>query len=899
MTHPRPPVFARRIIERSLEGDPAGPAALGDLHEDFVRVVRTRGAAAARRWYLREALLLAAGRWATRLARHTSNLFRRFLSGDPDMYGSFPGGLAQDAVYAARTLRRTPTFALFTAAVIGLGVGATTAVFSVLKPLVLAPLPFEDPGRLVWVANSAAPGATSLSAFTSRASNLRDFRERARSFEGLTGYNAFFDQGAFTLTGDGAPERLVGAGVAADFLDVLGIQPILGRSFTPEEGLWQGPPAIILSHGFWVRRFGADPSVVGRSILLNGVSTPVVGVLPETFNFTSVFSPGVPVDFLQTFPVADETDRWGNTMSFIGRLRPGATPEEAQSDLDAVVARLQEEQPGRWGLGAEVTPLQAHISGPLRPALRLLATAAGTLLLIVCVNVSNLILARAPGRTREFAIRKALGAPGRRLLRQLMLETLGIALAGAALGSALAWGAIRMVSGSVGVRIPMLDGVGVDASALLFATAVAIVTGLVVGLAPALRVAEGGEAEVLRSGGRGAGVSRSARRMSEMLVVAEVTLTCVLLVGGGLLVRSFQAVLDVDLGFEPSQLVAWQLNPSLDFESELERTDFYSALRERVAAVPGVEAVGFVDAAPLDRNRTWGFQLADRPVSDDDPGFTFFPHLVDPGYLPAMGIRLMAGRNFTPDDVAESESVVLINETGARQAFPGEEAVGRHILQGRGGQERIIVGVVADVHHLSPELKSGIEIYFPWTQNGDFGTLDMVVRSSLPSVRASSSVSAVLHEIDPRMPTREYWTMESRVDRVVSARRFTLAVLTAFGGAALLLAALGIYGVLAHSVAERTPEIGIRMALGASATDVVRSVLGRTLLLTGVGIGAGALISVGGGRLVSSLLYGVNTTDPVTFLGMGLLLLAVAVAAGAIPALRAARTTGVRALRSE
>jgi putative ABC transport system permease protein len=897
MTPATPPRFPRRLLERALADDPAGPAILGDLHEDFVRLARERGPGAARRRYAREATLLATGIHARRLATRLIRVLGTPTGESPMSGSTLLHGLTQDGAYAARTLRRSPGFALFTAAVIGLGVGAATAVFSVLKPLILAPLPFRDPGALVWVANAARPGATSLSAFTSRTSNLTDFRERARSFQGLTGYNAFFDQGAYTLTGDGEPERLVGAGVADDFVDVLGVRPLLGRDFTPEEGKWGGPRALMLTHGFWVRRFAADPGIVGRAITLNDEPWTVVGVLPASFDFSSIFSPGVTVDFLLPWPIAPETDRQGNTTFMIGRLRPGVSPRAAQDELDAIVSALKEEQPRRWGLGAKVDPLQAHIAGPFRPALLLLAAAAGTLLLIVCVNVSNLILARAPGRAREVAVRKALGASRGRLVRQLMLETLSIALAGAALGSLLAWGATHVVAGNAASRVPLLSGVRVDAVALLFAAAVAVLTGLVVGLVPALQVAEGGEAAVLRSGGRGASASRGARRMRETLVIAEVTLACVLLVAGGLLVRSFRAVLDVDLGFDPAHLVAWQLNPGVDFRSDLERTDFYAALADRVAAVPGVERVGFVDASPLGRNRTWGFRVADRPEAEDAPGYSLFPHMVDPGYLPAMGIPLVAGRNFTRDDVDGSEPVVMINETGARTAFPGEEAVGRRILQN--DEVRTIVGVVKDVHHLSPELPAGTEVYFPWTQMPDFGTLDMVVRSTLPDARTATAVSGVLREIDPSMPTREFWTMESRLDRAVSARRFTLGILGAFGLAALLLAGLGIYGVLAHSVAERTPEIGIRMALGASTPGVVWSVLGRTLALAAVGVGAGVILSLAGGRLVASLLFGVAATDPATYVGMGFVLLVIAGAAGALPALRAARTTGIRALRAE
>lgn len=479
-----PPRRARRLLERALAGDPAGAAILGDLHEDFVRMERERGPRAARRWYVREALQLALGVFARRAVRP-------FTGGSLMRWSGGSSGIAQDGAFAWRALRRSPGFVVFTAAVIGLGVGAATAVFSVLKPLVLAPLPFEEPEELVWIANRADPGESSLSAVTSRSGNLRDFRERSRSFEGITGYNAFFEQSAYTLTGSGEPARLVGLGVAHDFVQVLGVRPLHGRGFTEEEGQWGGPRAVILTHGFWRRRFESDAGIIGRAIVLNDLPRTVVGVLPPTFDFPSVFTPGKHVDFLVPFPISEETDRWGNSLSMVGRLRPGVSVGEAQADLDAVIANLEREQPERWGLGAEVTPLQAHIAGPFRAALLLLATAAGTLLLIVCVNVSNLMLARSPGRAREVAVRKAFGATRTRVARQLMLEALGISLAGAALGAVLAWGATSLVAGTAGIQVPLLHAVRVDAWALAFAAGVAVVTGLLIGLVPALHVTEG------------------------------------------------------------------------------------------------------------------------------------------------------------------------------------------------------------------------------------------------------------------------------------------------------------------------------------------------------------------------------------------------------------------------
>jgi len=887
---PTPPRLPHRLLRWALRYDPAADAVLGDLLEDYAGVERSRGRTAARLWYWREALPLASG---ILLRSAYETLF------DPDTGTmndrSFIPVLIQDATYAARTLRRAPGFSLFTAVIIGLGVGATTSVFSVLKPLMLAPLPFEDPGELVWVANSGYSGNNSLSAVTSRSSNLRDFREQTRSFDGLAGYNAFFDQEVYTLSGEGPPERLTGVAVTDDFLDVLGVRPVQGRDFTVEEGQWGGPAAVILTHGFWQRRFAGDATLVGNPIILNGEPRTVVGVLPPTFDFSSVFSPGVPADFLLTWPVSDETDRTGNSLVIVGRLRPGATPQSAQADLDAVIQSLQEAQPDRWGLGARLTPLQEHLAGPFRGALLLLAAAAATVLLIVCVNVSSLMLARMPRRSREIAVRKALGASRGRLVRQLVIESLGISVLGAALGAGLAWMVTGMVAQTAAVRIPLMSQAGVDGQALLFGIGVAVFTGLVVGVAPAVRVTEGGEAGIMREASRGSSAGRGSTRLRETLVVGELALACGLLVVGGLLLRSFSAVLDVDLGFESENAVAWQLNPSQEFEDLQEIAAFFDAVTDRVTQIPGVQSAGLIDALPLGRSRSWGFGVPGR-TEGENSRLSLYPHIIDDHYLATMGIPLVEGRTFTPADDEEAPVVVLINETGARRAFPGESALGKSINLFAG--ESKIVGIVRDVHHLSPELDAGIEMYFHMDQVWSFSTLDLVVRTTRPTDETADAVAVALRELDPGMPTRDYWTLDTTLDRAVAARRFTLGILSAFGIAALLLAALGIYGVLAQSVAERTPEIGIRMALGASSGDVVRSVIGRTLILAGAGVVLGTGLALWGSRMVGSLLFGVGTADPVTFVGMGALLLGVAVLAATLPAARAARTRGVRALQA-
>jgi predicted permease len=876
------------LLARLVARDPAGPSILGDVHEDYVRRARRDGVPAARRWYRREVFSLALHRGIDAVrAPFARNGIVYELSRNP--------GWFRDVALALRRFRREPVFALLMVLVIGLGVGATTAIYSVLRPLMIAPLPFENPEQLVWIENDG--DRSSLSSVTSRTSNLRDFRALGRSFDGLTGYFAFFDQASYAWVGSGPPEQLTGVGVAHDFLDVLGIEPAVGRGFSEVEGRWAGPRAVILSHGLWIRRFAGDPDVVGRSLTLNGEPWEVVGVLPSSFDFASVFKPGVTVDILVPFPIADETDRWGNTLSIIGRLGPGATVASAQADLDGVLTGLAEADPDRWGLTARVSPLRDYVAGGFRPALLLLAAAAGAVVLLVCVNVANVLLARSPKRARDVAVRKALGATRGQIVRQLLIETVTLALAGGALGAVLATAAARMVAATTGIDIPLLQDVRVETSALAVAFLAALGTGIAAGVVPALRVADGAESNTLRGTGRAASQGPGTRGLLEGLVVAEVALACVLLLAGGLFLRSFQAVLDVDLGFDPENAVTWRLNPGADFQSLTETTAFYQEVTRRVAELPGVEAVGLVDALPLGKNRNWGFRVEGAPETDEPLGL--FPHLVDAGYREAMGIGLVAGRDLSIDDTPETAPVVLINRSAAEQLFPGESALGRRIFTGGGDVPREIVGVVEDVRHVSPEAPSGIQVYFPTSQLWDFGTLDLVVRSDRATAELAPVVSGLLAEIDPAMPTRDFTTLGELVSRSVSPRRFTLRILTAFGGVALLLAALGIYGVLSHSVSERRREIAIRMAMGATASEVRRAVVGRTLLLAAAGLVVGLLVGVPGSRALESLLFGVSPLDPVTLASLSVLLLAVATGSGAIPAVRAARVDSLKALRAE
>lgn len=892
-----PPALPRALLARVLGRNDDARAIQGDLWEDFVRLAAERGPHAARWWYWRTSVALGVSRGTQRLL----NVLRSKPHGPspmPETTSSLGGhGLSRDLRHAFRAVRREPAFFALAVLIVGLGVGACTAVFSVMSPLMVRALPFRQPERLVWVANDGDP-KYGMSAVTSRTSNTRDFRRLSHSFEGITGYNAFFGQSSYNLVGTGDPERLIGVDVAQNFLTVLGVTPLYGRNFTTDEGSEGDRPAVILTNRFWMRRFNGDPSVVGTALDLNGVPTEVVGVLPPAFDFASTFTPGARVDFLLPWPISDRTDQQGNTTSMIARLKPGATVRSAQNDLDVVVAGLQQAQPDRWGLGARVSGLRDHIAGPYRRAMLLLVAAAVTVMLIVCVNLSNLLMAKASKRAKEMAVRRALGATRGRLVRQLIVESLVLALTGAVVGVAVAFAATRFVSSSTGLTIPLVRTVSVDGAALLVSLGLAIVAGIAMGIVPALQATRTAGVGAINDTSRGSSAAKHGTRLREALVVAEVAMACVLLVVSGLFLRSLANVLDVNIGFQPAHAVGWTLSTNRSLQSIEEMNVFFDQVIARVEAVPGVEEAGLVDALPLGRNRTWGTLREPGVVYDDDELQGAFPHLVDERYLPAMQISLLAGRNFTAQDTRNADSVVILNEAAAKGVFRGEDPIGRTVLNN--GRVWRVIGVVGDVRHVSLEQRSGWEMYYSFRQLADFRwtTMDMVVRSRLPLAALVPGVAAALRATDPTMPTDEFRPLTDLVDRAASPRRFILELLTAFGGVALLLAALGIYGVLSYTVAERSAEIGIRMALGESAPQVLWRVVGRTLALAGGGIAVGVALSVVGTRSIGSLLYGVTPTDPVTFGVMTLVLLAIATFAGFLPARRASHVDPCTAFRA-
>jgi predicted permease len=670
---------------------------------------------------------------------------------------------------------------------------------------------------------------------------------------------------------------------------------MLGRTFTDEESVWNGRRAAILTYGFWTRRFGADLGVIGRSITLNGEPTEVVGVLPRWFDFASTFAPSSRVDFLTTFPVSEETDSRGNTLSMIGRLKPGTTVASAQADLDRVNIQLREADPRRWGLRATVSGLRDHLAGSFRAPFVVLAVAAALVLAVACGNLSNLLLVRAQQRAKEMSVRSALGATRRRLVVQLLTESLILATAGGALGVGLAFWITRWVSGTTAVSIPMLRAVSVDASALGFTLVATLVTGLVVGIAPALQLSQGREWTTMNEASRGSSGGRRSNAVREALVVAEVALAFVLLVGGGLLLRSFVGLLDVNLGFQPDGAMMWQLDAGRSFPNDTARLSYYENLMSRMRDVPGVDAVGLTDTPPLGRNRSWGIQ-AKGVVYEKGESPIVFPRLVDAEYLRAMRIPLVAGRQFSRNDRDGSDLVAILNQTAAAKLFPGKDPLGQVLLLF--GKEVRVVGVVSDVRHQALEKEAGLELYLPYAQLPYFGTLAMVIRSRVTATALAPRVQAALRAADPMLPVADYQTLGSVVGRSVSPRRFILMVLGAFAGTALLLAALGIYAVLSYSVSQRIREIGIRMALGESAGSVRQRVVARTLLLAGAGVVIGAVLSLGVTRLIRSLLYGVGPADLLSFGATALILVAVSALAGFLPALRASTTDPMVALRS-
>ena len=800
--------------------------------------------------------------------------------------------LLQDLRYTFRTLRRDAGFATFAVLIAGLGIGASSTVFSVVNALLLRPLPFAEPDRLVWIANHDTSG---LSGQTTQVGHMLDLRERTQSLSAVAGYFAFYGVGDNLLSGRGEPERLSGVPVSGNFFDVIGVRPELGRTFSPEEARWNGPKAVMLSHGLWARRFASDPAIVGTTLTINDDPHTVVGVLPESFDFGSVFAPGSRFDLYFPFPLSPETNRWGNTMAMVGRLKPGVPVSSAQAETRTIAAQLSREHPERNSFEGFVTPLADRVNGRMRLAVWVLAGAVGAVMLIVCANLSNLLLARTAARQKEIAIRTALGAGRRRLLAQMLTEGIVLSSGGAVLGLILAAAGTRALASLQAVSVPLLGRVHTDATTLGFTLALAIATGIVFGLAPALQASDAAMHDALKDATRGSTGRRSWIRGA--LVIAEVAFACVLLVGAGLLIRSFVSVLDVNLGFRPAGAATVRVDPDGSYSTPAQQIAYFDEVLRRVREIPGVGSAGITDALPLGRNRTWGSR-AKGVTYERGHSPTAFVRIATDGYTEAMGIPLVAGRTISPRDTADAEPVMVVNETMAGALWPGQDPIGQVVL-GDCGRDRRVVGVVGDVRHLALEQASGNEMYIPLRQCADQASSDLVIRSSLAPGPLAAAVRAAVQPIAPNIAANEFRAVQQLVDRSVSSRRLIVLLLGGFAAFALVLASLGIYGLISYSVGQRTQEIGIRMALGASAANVQRRIVLQTLQLAAAGMAIGVAASWALARSLRGLLFGVTATDPVTFAGMLLVLVAVATLAGYLPARRASRIDPLVALRAE
>ena len=798
--------------------------------------------------------------------------------------------IVKDLRYPIRSLRRDAGFAAFAILIVGLGIGASSTLFSVVNALLLRPLPFYDPQRLVWVTNYDTAG---LSGQTTQVGHLNDLREQNHSFADMAGYFAFYGVGDNVLGGQ-TPERVSSVPVSCNFFPVLGLEPDLGRQFTAEECKWNGPKAVLLSHGFWERRFASDRSIVGRPLIIDNAPVTVAGVLPASFDFSSIFAPGSHIDMFAPFPLSAEPNRWGNTMAIVARLKPGVSVKSAQAELKILAAHITQAHPERNSFEGHVAPLADHVSGRMRLALMVLAGAVGVVMLIVCANLSNLLLARTASRQKEIAIRTALGAGQWRLIGQMLTEGVALSCCGAALGVVLALLGTRALAHLDAINIPLLENVRTDGTALAFTLAMAIATGILFGLAPALQIPAAALHDVLKDTNRGSTEGKGRGWVRGALVVSEIAFACVLLVGAGLLIRSFMKVLDVNLGFNPERVASLRVDPDRDFKTQEEANAYFDEVLRRAKSVPGVVGAGLTDALPLGRNRSWGLGVKGRTFPKGQ-GPVAFVRVVSDGYIGAMGIPIRSGRDLSERDGASDDQVALINETMARTLFPGEDAVGKIILTDK---ERRVVGVVGDVRHLALEQGAGMEFYQPVRQGRDWAGLDLVVRTTLPPEQFASAIRAALKPIAPNLPGNDFRLVQQLVDKAVSPRRFVVLLLGGFALFALILASLGIYGVISYSVNQRTQEIGIRMALGASAGTLQARIILQTLGLAAAGMAIGAVGSWILSRWLSGMLFETTASDPVTFVGMLVVLGTVSAVAGYLPARRASRIDPSVALRA-
>ena len=801
-------------------------------------------------------------------------------------------GLMQDFRYALRQLRKNPGFTAVAVLTLALGIGANTAIFSVIENVILRPLPFGAPDRLVWL-NGKLP-LTDEAAVSPP--DFRDYRADNRTFDRIAamGYWA----GPSNLSGDKA-EQVLTTIVSANFFDTLGVRPLLGRDFLPSDEQVTLPQVAILGNGLWKRNFGGDPSVLGRIVRMDGQSLTVVGILPTDLPLLTEAQMWLPAPMLNP----GMNLRMGHSLKAIGRLKAGVTLDQSQADLDAIATRLSQQYPEtNQGWSLRQRPLRDVLVGPVRPALLLMWGAVALLLLIACVNVANLLLARALARQKEFSLRSALGASRGRMIRQMLTESVMLASAGGALGVLAATGGIQVLRAVGPSTLPRLNEVHINASVFLFTACVSLLTGAGFGLVPAWRLSGSGFAEGLRESARSS-TSLTHKRLSRGLVIGEIAVSLTLLVSAGLLLKSFWRLIHVSPGFQTEHVITARLSlndPAYGrYGDPTRRAKFWRQFEEQVKALPGVEAVGATSNLPL------GGESLDNPFHI--PGRSYGPSEFDdaqfrqvtPGYFSAMSIPLFAGRWFDLHDSESAPGVLIVNQAFARRFFNGENVMGRRLeLMGDTKSSREIVGVVGNINHSALSDPQQPEMYVPYAQIA-FPTMNVVVRAAADPINLAAALRTSVSATDKDVTLSSLRSMDEVRDASVAQPRFSSQLLGLFAALALVLAAVGLYGLMAYSVTQRRNEIGIRIALGATRENILQLVLrqGSWLALSGIGLGLIGSILVT--RLLSSLLFEVSPSDPMTFLTVALLLVGVALLASYVPARRATKVDPMVALRYE
>jgi predicted permease len=816
--------------------------------------------------------------------------------------------LRHDLRFAVRGLLRRPGFTAVVVLTLALGIGANSAIFSVVNGVLLRPLPYDRPGEVatIWVRWPGNPqGELSQPEYW-------DFKEQNRSFSRL----AVYASGSLTLTGTGEPERFRAGYMSADALPLLGVAPARGRAFTPDDDRPGAPVVALLSDGVWRRRFGADPAIIGQKVTLDDAPATIIGVMPPGFQLPTQYA-GAGAEIwapLQLDPGIDRSERGWHWVDVMARLRPGVDIKSASLEVAALARRMRDTYPNEYkqDFGGFAVLAADDLVGEIRPAILVLLGAVGLLLLIACANVAGLLLARAEARQREIAVRTALGAGAGRLVRQLLTESVVLALAGGLLGALLAdWG-VRALVAAAPPTLPRLAAVHTDGWVLGFTLMVSVLTGVLFGLAPAIQASRPDLTVALAEGGR-SGSSAGRQRFRRGLVVAQIALALMLVTSAGLLIRSFVRMRGVDPGFDPSHLLSAEVELSpVRYDTPAKVRAFFAQLVQRLDAIPGVRSAAAVRALPMTGRLEigdWSFVVEGRYSNPPVPAdrITADWQTLTPGYFETLRIPLLQGRSIEAQDQADGTPVVVVNRALARVAWPDQDPIGQRILLGGGKVDsvwRTVVGVVGDVRHRGLTAAPRPEMYLPHAQfpmgsGTPERTLRVVLRAQGDPNALTAPLRAALAELDPAVPLVDVQTMEHAMGEWAAERRLTMILVAAFAGLALTLGAVGVYGVMAHLVVQRTREIGIRIALGAVPREILALVIGQGAWLAVVGVALGVVGALAASRLLGRLLFEVPPTDPATYAGTAITLLGVAGLAALIPALRATGTDPVEALRSE